>query len=377
MARCSAVMKALIFLTFSLHLSSAVTHSLQYAFTAVTPGINFPEFIVVGQVDGQQFDYYDSKMRKMIPKTEWIQKINADDPDYWNRGTQIQQGTQETYKVDMDTLLHRFNQTAGVHTWQRMYGCELDDDGTTRGYSQFGYDGEDFISLDLKSLTWIARTRQALTTKNKWDKDPDMTVSRKNYLENICIEWLQKYVGYGRETLERKVPPTASVFQKHSSPELVCHATGFFPKTVMITWQKDKEDVHEDVELRETLPNQDGSFQKRSILTVSAEDLQKHTYTCVIQHSSLGEEKMVLEVPKGGGSGGALIGIIVGVVAVLLVLVAVVGGIMFWKKKNSGFKPVPPKPDSEKDSLTSTSSLESDSSSNNSSVSQGERRRGR
>ncbi|KAK3538379.1 hypothetical protein QTP86_001406, partial [Hemibagrus guttatus] len=93
-------------------------------------------------------------------------------------------------------------------------------------------------------------------------------------------------------------PPTASVIQKHSpSPEVVCHATAFFPKEVMISWRKDGEDVNEDVELRETLPNQDGSFQKRSILKVPAEELQKHTYTCVIQHSSLKEE-LVLEVPK-------------------------------------------------------------------------------
>ncbi|KAK3514813.1 hypothetical protein QTP70_032436 [Hemibagrus guttatus] len=84
--------------------------------------------------------------------------------------------------------------------------------------------------------------------------------------------------------------------------------------------------------VRETLPNQDGSFQKRSILKVPAEELQKHTYTCVIQHSSLKEE-LVLEVPKGGG----LMAIIVGVVVALVVLVAVVAGIMVWKK-NSGFK---------------------------------------
>ena len=90
------------------------------------------------------------------------------------------------------------------------------------------------------------------------------------------------------------------MFHRHSSPspEVVCHATGFFPKAVMITWQKDGEDVHEDVELRETLPNQDGSFQKRNILKVPAEELQKHNYTCVVQHSSL-EKELVREVPKG------------------------------------------------------------------------------
>ena len=94
------------------------------------------------------------------------------------------------------------------------------------------------------------------------------------------------------------VVPEVSVFHKNtSSPEVVCHATGFFPKAVMITWQKDGEDVHEDVELRETLHNQDGSFQKRIILKVPAEELQKHNYTCVVQHSSL-EKELVLNVSQ-------------------------------------------------------------------------------
>ncbi|KAB5528260.1 hypothetical protein PHYPO_G00138240 [Pangasianodon hypophthalmus] len=344
-----AVLKALIFLTVSLHLSSAVTHSLQYIYTAVT-GINFPEFTAVGQVDGEQFSYYDSNIRRETPKTEWIQKINAEDPDYWSRNTQKQQGAQEVYRVNVATAMQRFNQTKGVHTWQRMYGCELDDDGTTRGYSQWGYDGEDFVSFDLETLTYTAAKSQAVITKHKWDNNPGATVARKNYLENICIEWLKKYVSYGRETLERKVRPEASVLQKHSpSPEVVCHATGFFPKAVVISWQKDGEEVQEDVELRETLPNQDGSFQKRSILTVPAEELQKHTYTCVIQHSSL-EKELVLPVRDG-----APIAIIVAVVAALVALVAVVAGIVVWKKKNSGFKPVPAKAASEGDSSSNNS----------------------
>ncbi|GAA6076094.1 H-2 class I histocompatibility antigen, Q9 alpha chain-like [Tachysurus ichikawai] len=219
-----------------------------------------------------------------------------------------------------------------------MCGCELDDDGTVRGYEQFGYDGEDFISFDLKTVTWTAAKPQAVISKNKWDNDPGATMGEKNYLDSTCIEWLKKYVSYGKETLERKVRPETSLFQEEaSSPEVVCHATGFFPKAVMISWRKDGEDVHEDVELRETLPNQDGSFQKRSILKVPAEELQKHTYTCVIQHSSL-EKELVLHVSerqilKGGGSMAIIIGV---VVALIVLVVAVVAGIMVWKKKNSG-----------------------------------------
>ncbi|KAF4074748.1 hypothetical protein AMELA_G00242910 [Ameiurus melas] len=221
-----------------------------------------------------------------------------------------------------------------------MCGCELDDDGTTRGYSQHGYDGEDFLSLDLRTLTWIAPTPQAVFTKNKWEETGAQTNFWKNFLEKECIDLLNRHLSYGRETLERKVRPKASVVQKNSSPpEVVCHATGFFPKTVMITWQKDGEDVHEDVDLGETLPNQDGSFQKRSILTVSAEDLQKHTYTCVIQHSSL--EKPLVVHRKDLRNGGPLIGIIVGVVTALVALAGVVGFLVWKKKSGTGFQTVP------------------------------------
>ena len=55
---------------------------------------------------------------------------------------------------------------------QYMYGCEWDDeDDTTDGYDQYGYDGEDFLVLDLKNLRWIAPTPQAFITKLRWDQD--------------------------------------------------------------------------------------------------------------------------------------------------------------------------------------------------------------
>ncbi|XP_060763780.1 BOLA class I histocompatibility antigen, alpha chain BL3-7-like isoform X3 [Neoarius graeffei] len=272
-----------------------------------------------------------------------MKKIDADIPDYWDRYTQMLQRTEEAFRVSVATAMQRFNHTGGVHTLQRMYGCELDDDGTIRGYYQDGYDGEDFISFDLKTLTYTAAKPQAVITKRKWDNIPGATAGWKNYLENECIDWLKRHVSYGRETLERKVRPKASVFHKHTpSPEVVCHATGFFPKAVMITWQKDGEDLIEDVELTETLPNQDGSFQKRSILKVPAEELQKHKYTCVVQHSSL-ETELVLPVSErriltGGGSGGGQIGVIIGVVVAVIALIAV--GIFIWKKRNSDFSPV-------------------------------------
>ncbi|KAI4893483.1 hypothetical protein NFI96_026616, partial [Prochilodus magdalenae] len=313
------------------------SHSLQYFYTGVTPGINFPEFTGVGLVDGEQFVYYDSNIRKMIPKTEWMKK--SVDEEYWDTETQIAQGDQKSFKVYVGTLMQRFNHTTGVHTFQWMCGCELHEDGTRRGYSQYGYDGEDFLSLDKNTLTWTAANAKAVFTKLKWERRGEPAKQRA-YLENECISWLLKYVGYGRSTLKRKVPPEVSLFQKDSIPPVVCHATGFYPKPVKISWKKNGEDLDEGVELRETLPNQDGTFEKRSILTVSPEELDIHNYTCIIQHSSLEKEMVLLvsdrRVLSGGGSAGIIVGVVIGLVVVglLFVIIGSVGGVI-WKKKRS------------------------------------------
>ncbi|XP_060763979.1 popy class I histocompatibility antigen, alpha chain E-like isoform X7 [Neoarius graeffei] len=343
----STVPEVLLFLSFSVHLSSAVTvtHTLQYQYTAVR-GINRTEFTAVGLVDGEQFVFYDNNIKEAIPKTEWAQNISADDPYYWKRETKRMRKEDYRLTVRLGLIMECFNQTQGVHTLQWMFGCELDDDGTPTVYDQFGYDAEDFMNLDLETGTCTAMKPQAGELIKEWDPTDAKAKYYKSYLDNKCIHWLKKFVSYGRETLERKVRPEASVFHKHSpSPEVVCHATGFFPKALNITWQKDREDVIEDVELNETLPNQDGSFQKRSTLKVPAEELQKHNYTCVVQHSSL-EKDLILEVAKGGGSTGIITGVLVALVAVAVV---------FWKKRNSGFKPVPSKPSSEGNSSSNNS----------------------
>ncbi|KAI4876697.1 hypothetical protein NFI96_032125, partial [Prochilodus magdalenae] len=286
-------MRSLIFLVLTVQLISAAKHSLRYFYTGVTPGLHFPEFTLVGLLDGEEFVYYDSNIRRMIPKTDWIKKIDDDDPQYWDRNTQWAQSNQEDFKISLDIAMQLYNHKGGIYTLQRMYGCELDDDRAKTGYDQYGYDGEDFFSLDLNTGRWTAANAKAATIKQKW-VETHTAANIKDYLQYECIDELMKYVGYSRSTLERKAPPEVSLFQKNSSSPVVCHATGFFPKPVNITWKKNGEDLDEGVELGETLPNQDGTFQRRSTLTVPPEELNKHNYTCIIQHISLEKEKVLL-----------------------------------------------------------------------------------
>ncbi|XP_052441306.1 H-2 class I histocompatibility antigen, Q9 alpha chain isoform X2 [Carassius gibelio] len=321
----------ILLLLFGAHLVSAGTHSLRYVYTAVSGVNDFPEFTAVGLVDEGPFMYFDSKMMKAVPKTEWMRQ--SEGADYWDRETQIGISHLQSFKNNIWILKARFNQTTGVHTVQWMYGCELDTDGTKRGYMQFGYDGEDFISLDKDTLTWTAANPQAVITKHKWEADRAFLEQRKAYLENTCIEWLQKYVGYGKDTLERKVSPQVSVLKKSSSSPVVCHATGFYPKEVTISWMKNDQEHHDDVDLGELLPNEDGTFQKTSELRVTPEELKNNQFICVVEHQGKTFREILTDDSLP-------IIIIVGVV-LALILLAVIGVVVFKVyQKKKGFRPV-------------------------------------
>ncbi|XP_064175816.1 BOLA class I histocompatibility antigen, alpha chain BL3-7-like isoform X2 [Anguilla rostrata] len=223
-----------------------------------------------------------------------------------------------------------------------MYSCEWDNE-TTGGLLQYGYDGEDFITYDMKNQRFIGPTPQAFITAVKWNNDPALLESWKQYLTQICIASLKKYVSYGRSTLERTVAPKVSLLQKDSSSPVTCHVTGFYPRGVMVTWQRNGEDLNEDVELGEMVPNEDGTFQTTSHLTVKPEEWKSQEYTCTVQHKSL-KQDIVLSVKeenikrnsdiKSDPPMGVIIGCVLG--ALILILILAVIGVVIWRKRSSG-----------------------------------------
>uniref|UniRef100_G3N4D9 MHC class I-like antigen recognition-like domain-containing protein n=1 Tax=Gasterosteus aculeatus TaxID=69293 RepID=G3N4D9_GASAC len=145
----------------------------------------------VGLLDEVEMFHYDSNTRRAEPRQDWMSRVTEDDPQYWKSETETFMGTQQVYKVDIETVKRRFNQTGGVHIVQLMIGCEWDDvTNEVKGYNQYGYDGEDFISFDLQTEQWIAPKQQAVLTKQKWDHDRALKAHDKNYLTHVCPEWL-------------------------------------------------------------------------------------------------------------------------------------------------------------------------------------------
>ncbi|XP_060915687.1 major histocompatibility complex class I-related gene protein-like isoform X2 [Labrus mixtus] len=338
-------MKTLVFVSLVglfLHDTTAEMHSLRYFYTASSEVPNFPEFVSVGMVDDFQVEYYDSNTKRFVPKQDWMNKVTEDRADYWEWQTEILKGSQQTFKVRLDNLKRRFNQTGGVHIVQRMYGCEWDDDtGDVNGHEQHGYDGEDFIVLDLKTLTWVAPQQQAVVTKQKWDNDKVLLEYNKNYFTNVCVDWLKKFVNYGRSSLMRTDLPTVSLLQKTPSSRVTCHATGFYPNRAMMFWRKDGEELHEDVDKGEILPNHDGSFQISADLQLPSDDWGK--YDCVFQLSGVKEDIVTKLDKREIKTKVNPIYMIIVIIAVVLLLVTIVcaAGFCLYKKRNAKRPPSP------------------------------------
>ncbi|KAL7385944.1 hypothetical protein ABVT39_002247 [Epinephelus coioides] len=342
-------MKAWIYLgllLLSLHDASAMTHSLKYFVTASSQVPNFPEYVVVGLVDEVEVVHCDSNTRRAEPRQDWMSRVTEDDPQYWQRNTENFLRYQQVFKAGIEIIKQRFNQTGGVHIFQWMYGCEWDDEtGNINSFNQVGYDGEDFVSFDLETETWIASKPQAVMTKHMLDNDKALIADLKHYLTQYYPDWLKKYMDYGRSSLLRKDLPSVSLLQKSPSSPVSCHATGFYPNRAMMFWRKDGEEIHENVDHGEILPNHDGSFQMSSDLNVSSvppEDWEK--YECVFQLSGVKEviitklDKAVIRTNREKPTD-VTVPIIAAVVVLALVLIAVIRYVIYKKRKAECSKP--------------------------------------
>ncbi|XP_026546306.1 major histocompatibility complex class I-related gene protein-like [Notechis scutatus] len=241
----------------------------------------------------------------MEPLVPWIQEAEKE----------RLQALEWVFGIGLEKLSNLSHQTGGLHSWQVMWGCELREDGSKRGFLHYGYNGMDFLKFDEEILRWVAAHPQAEKVKEKWEDHLEWTQGRKIYLEETCIEWLQTYQSYRRGTLEKREPPVGKVTHKAINDRLevlICQAFGFYPKEIRATWRRDREVCKYEAFHRNVAPNSDGTYYVW--LSIKIDPKERDRFRCHLEHEGL-QEPLVLAWEEERATGWE---ILIGIVAAVI-----------------------------------------------------------
>ncbi|XP_043083022.1 H-2 class I histocompatibility antigen, Q10 alpha chain-like isoform X2 [Puntigrus tetrazona] len=288
-----AVKISALLCVFLLHGSPPVQaekHSLYYIYTALSKPVDLPgiyQFTATGLLDDRQIDYYDSQEQRKTPKQTWMKEKLQE--DYWVKGTQSRKSKEQWFNVNIGIVMKRMGHNeSDLHVLQWRVGCEAEKqgDGVTfsKGASEYGYDGEDFLSFDILESRWVASVDASLPTRRKWDNVPILNQYTKGYLERECVDWIQKFTEYRDEELGS--PPEVHAFARKSTRtrlKLTCAVTGFHPGEVTVIVRKHLTPLPED-ESTGIRPNHDGTYQMRKSVEIDRDE--EAEYDCVVIHES-------------------------------------------------------------------------------------------
>ncbi|XP_032064337.1 zinc-alpha-2-glycoprotein-like [Thamnophis elegans] len=170
------------------------SHSLSYFYLYLPePKQGLHQFFIRGYLDDQPVARFDNLTRKMEPLVPWMEEVEKE----------RFLAPESVFGDNLKEILKQDHHAGGLHTWQAVLGCERMNNGSKRGFFYYGYDGMYFISFDMETLTWVVAQPQAQKFKEKWEKHPEWSESNKIFLNETCIEGLNRYLSYKNNTLQR------------------------------------------------------------------------------------------------------------------------------------------------------------------------------
>ncbi|KAL1765917.1 T-cell receptor antigen [Sigmodon hispidus] len=328
------VLLLLLGIALAVNRTCAGSHSLHCFHTVFSrPGPGEPRYISVCYVDDTQFQRCDSieEIPKMESRAPWMEQ---EGPEYWEELKHKVKDISQRARANLRTLINYYNQSEeGSHFLQWMVGCEVESDMRFLGASfQKAYDGWDYIALNEDLSSWTAADNVAQIEKRKLEADGTAEDFRA-FVEGECLIQLRRFLQNGKETLQRIVPPKAHVAyhpRNEGDITLRCWALGFYPAEISLIWQRDEEDWTQDMELVETRPSGDGTFQKWAAVVVPSGEEQR--YTCHVLHEGL-PEPLTLRWERSSQS---FILVLIIIIAGLVLLGTVLITAGLCKKRHSG-----------------------------------------
>ncbi|XP_064176252.1 major histocompatibility complex class I-related gene protein-like isoform X2 [Anguilla rostrata] len=222
-------------------------------------------------------------MREGRGRSLWksVKRLNM---EQWNRG-----------RIDILKNYSRLNMS-GAAVLQGRFGCEIEqnpdsDVRLTKAFAQYGWNGEDFLSFSLSRLQWVASAGSAVPMKKNWNRDQDITMDTKNYIDYICVMHLLNSLSFEAKESQMTAQPMAAVFAKRSlNPGkviLTCLVSGFHCRDTTVELYRDDDIItEEDCFLSSGIrPNGDGTCQLRKSLDIS--NSTEASYSCEVPFGSL------------------------------------------------------------------------------------------
>ncbi|XP_028641298.1 class I histocompatibility antigen, Gogo-B*0102 alpha chain-like [Grammomys surdaster] len=315
--------------------SFAGSHSLRYLVTTTTtrPGLRNSHVLIVGYVDYMQFTRFDSDgaTQRIQARGPWMKQMG---PAYLEMERKAHERYSHTSRENLRFAIQVYNQSDNVfHTFQCFLGCDMGPDRHLLHMQyEHAFDGRDYIRLNSDLRTWTVADKTAQITQRQWEAD-NVAEHFSNFFKAYCVQWLPRHLETGKETLLRSDPPKAHVTHQ-PRPEgdvtLRCWALGFYPPDIILTWQRNEEDLTQDMDLVETRPSGDGTFQKWASVVVPSGEEQK--YTCRVEHEGLPKPLTLRWEPPPR----PVVGITVGVVLLGVVIIGALMAFVTMKKKNAG-----------------------------------------
>ncbi|XP_053518839.1 HLA class I histocompatibility antigen, alpha chain F-like isoform X2 [Artibeus jamaicensis] len=312
-------------------------HTLRY-FGTLMSRLGKSQYIKVAYLDDTEVMRFDSDLPhpRAKPGLLWKEQpwVQQEDPEFWEEQTRLCHYCGQLSGAKMNNLRSYYNQSEdGSHTFQVLSACVVGSGGRfLRGYGHYAYDGtETFtLNLELSPRTKANKTAQITILRNLLHQED--VEGWRDYLEHRCARRLRLFLEKGKETLLRADPPKTHVTHhpiSHHEVTLRCWALGFYPADITLTWQHEGEDLTQDMELVETRPSGDGTFQKWAAVVVPPGEEQR--YTCHVQHQGLPEPLTLRWDPPPQTTM-----TIVGITAALGLIGAVAAGAVMWRRKCSG-----------------------------------------
>ncbi|XP_060760570.1 class I histocompatibility antigen, F10 alpha chain-like isoform X2 [Neoarius graeffei] len=303
--RKAKIIYTLVFFFSLLQQSCCEVNSLTGYFLG-SEGLGLPSYIERIAVNDATVFYYDSSMHSRTPCPDWLNTIAGQ--ELWKERRLSTEDNRVAMAVALQTAIKQFNLTgtlSDINVYQAYGRCDLYPDGTVKAVLTHGFNGMDFLTVDIDSKAFIASVPQAVKYKRIREKDVVRLEHLMSYYKKTCFDYLNVSLK-NSPAVNMKKAPEVRIFeeQRAGSTLFTCHVTGFYPKAVQVKWIG-ADLQQEDLEMNDVLPNGDGTYQTRRSVIRPEENTGDQHYSCVVYHSSVegnitvtwGKEEKLFRLP--------------------------------------------------------------------------------